>query len=46
LEEFDLFLNGNSGKACGAVDEEEKGNELEKIHQKEITLDVLFMTST
>jgi hypothetical protein len=46
LEEFDSFLNGNSGEACGGVDEEEKGNELEEIHQKEIMLDVLYTTST
>jgi hypothetical protein len=37
LEEFDLFqtVNGNSGEACGGVDEEEKGNELEEIHQED-----------
>jgi hypothetical protein len=45
LEEFDLFqtVNGNSGEACGGVDEEEKGNELEEI-QKKIMLDVLYTT--
>jgi hypothetical protein len=46
LEEFDSFLNGNSSEACGGMDEEEKGNELEEIHQKEIMLDVLYTTST
>jgi hypothetical protein len=48
LEEFDLFrtVNGNSSEACGGVDEEEKGNALEEIHQKEIVLDVLYTTST
>jgi hypothetical protein len=46
LEEFDSFLNGNSSEACGGVDEEEKGNELEEIHQKEIMLDVLYTMST
>jgi hypothetical protein len=44
LEEFDLFqtVNGNSGEACGGVDEEEMGNELEEIHQNKIMLDVLI----
>jgi hypothetical protein len=30
LEVLDSFLNGNSSEACGGVDEEEKGNELER----------------
>jgi hypothetical protein len=48
LEEFDLFqtVNGNSGEACRGVDEEEKGNELEEIHQNEIMLDELYTRST
>jgi hypothetical protein len=48
LEEFDLFqtVNGNSAEACGGVDEEEKGSELEEIHQKKIMLDVLYTMST
>jgi hypothetical protein len=45
LEELDSFLSGNSSEACGGVDEEEKGNELEEIHQKEIMLDVLYTMS-
>jgi hypothetical protein len=40
------FLNGNSGEACGGVDEEEKGYELEEIHQNEIMLDELYTRST
>jgi hypothetical protein len=45
LEEFDSFLNGNNGEACGGVDEEEKGNELEEIHQNKIMLDELYTRS-